>query len=104
MSAGGPRGRTTRRSLARLHADALLLHGSEEGATAGRTPACNGRQFREFTNSIVMWAAMADAMYAKCFKDVYANPGIDVDQSVRDLPDLIREVDCKLSVGVFRAQ
>ena len=38
MSAGGPRGRTTRRSLARLHADALLLHGSEEGATAGRTP------------------------------------------------------------------
>ena len=38
MSASGPRGRTTRRSLARLHADALLLHGSEEGATAGRTP------------------------------------------------------------------
>ena len=38
MSAGGPRGRTTRRSLARLHADALLLRGSEEGATAGRTP------------------------------------------------------------------
>ena len=38
----------------------------------------------------VMWAAMADAMYAKCFRDVYDNPGIDVDQSVRDLPGLIR--------------
>ena len=39
MSAGAPRGRTTRRSLARLHAGTSLLHGSEEGATAGRTPA-----------------------------------------------------------------
>ena len=39
MSAGGPRGRTTRRSLAGLHAGESLLHGSEEGATAGRTPA-----------------------------------------------------------------
>ena len=38
MSAGGPRGRTTRRSLAGLHAGTSLLHGSEEGATAGRTP------------------------------------------------------------------
>ena len=39
MSAGGPRGRTTRRPLAGLHAGTSLLHGSEEGATAGRTPA-----------------------------------------------------------------
>ena len=38
MSAGGPRGRTKRRSLARLHAGTSLLHGSEEGAMAGRTP------------------------------------------------------------------
>ena len=67
----------------------------------GRT-LCNGRQFKEFKNAIAMWAAMADPMYAKCFEDVYTNPGIDVDQSVRDLPGLIREMDCKLGLHLYQ--
>jgi len=68
---------------------------------AGRT-LCSGRQFREFKNATVMWAAMGDAMYAKCFEDVYSNPGIEVDQSVRNLPDLTREMDCKLGLHLYQ--
>ena len=56
MSSSGPRGRTTRRSLAGLYAGTSLLHGSEEGAAAvwdmsGAEPECSGTSSQLLENS-----------------------------------------------------